>query len=480
MNADEGRRTKSEIHRLTTKAMRQPEGTSLRILLVMLGIGIAASDLISDSLLNLPPEFGLMQRLILVIGVALAASGFLVSAHTYLKWIPSFILTSTLPIITVVVMVAFLEGFFHLVSWDFANQEKAFMSWPTYFRWPTDPIGDIYFKRPGPETYVGKPLTTFLMKSDILNDSYQDEAQITATYDANGFRNPIDLIDWDIVVIGDSFVELGYLGYEDLYTTLIGKILSLRVKNLGVSYTGPLTYIYYLRNYGKALSTRHAIMVFFEGNDLEDLSVESNSLERYKARGERPYRNFNKQSSLIRAIRGWVFGSTDSHSELFPIASRSRSSKLSPDAYFLGSKTIPITLGYSPPRTDQLTVKQKFSLNAALAQWAITANSMNIKPWLLYMPCKRRVLDGHLSFMPHADERLITWKPTDLPDLLRSLSDSYKIEFIDPTPALAAEANQGVLTYNSIADTHLNHHGSQIVASVVSGSLRSYFLQANN
>ena len=315
MNADEGRRTKSEIHRPATKAMQQPEGTSLRILLVMLGIGIVASDLIFDSLLNLPPEFGLKQRLVLVIGIALAASGFLVSANTYLKWIPSFILTSTLPIVTVVVMVAFLEGFFHLVSWDFANQEKAFMSWPTYFRWPTDPIGDIYFKRPGPETYVGKPLTTFLMKSDIPNDSYQDEAQITATYDANGFRNPTDLFDWEIVMVGDSFVELGYLDYEDLYTTLIGKILSLRVKNLGVSYTGPLTYIYYLRNYGKALSTRHAIMVFFEGNDLEDLSVENNSLERYKALGERPYRNFIKQSSLIRAIRGWVF--------VRPIATRS-------------------------------------------------------------------------------------------------------------------------------------------------------------
>jgi hypothetical protein len=379
-----------------------------------------------------------------------------------------------------VVLVAFLEGFFHLISWDFANQEKAFRSWPTYFRWPTDPIGDIYFKRLGPETYVGKPLTTFLMKSDIPNDAYQDEAQITATYDANGFRNPTDLIDWEIVVVGDSFVELGNLDYEDLYTTLAGKTLSLRVKNLGVSYTGPLSYIQYLRDYGKGFSTRHAIMVFFEGNDLEDLSVENNYLERYKVTGKRPYRNFIKQSSLIRAIRGRVFASSDSRSELFPNASRSRTNKLTPNAYFLGSKKIPITLGYSPPRTDQLTVKQKSSLNAALAQWAITATSMNIKPWLLYMPCKDRVLDGHLSFMPHADERLITWKPTDLPDLLRSLSDLNKIEFIDPIPALAAEAKAGILTYNSIADTHLNRHGAQIVAAVVSRALRAHLSQANN
>lgn len=82
--------------------------------------------------------------------------------------------------------------------------------------------------------------------------------------------------------------------------------------------------------------------------------------------------------------------------------------------------------------------------------------------------------------MPHTDERLITWKPTDLPDLLRSLSDLNKIEFIDPTTALAAEAKRGILTYNSIADTHLNRHGSQIVALAVSRALRLHLPHANN
>lgn len=80
-----------------------------------------------------------------------------------------------------------------------------------------------------------------------LDEAYRNERPVTVAYDEQGFRNPDDLIDWDIVVVGDSFVELGYLPYEDLYTTRLGRLLGCRVKNLGCSYTGPFTYDYYLK-----------------------------------------------------------------------------------------------------------------------------------------------------------------------------------------------------------------------------------------
>jgi hypothetical protein len=41
---------------------------------------------------------------------------------------------------------------------------------------------------------------------------------LEAAYDRDGFRNP-DLEDWQVVVIGDSLTEQGYLPEEDLFTS---------------------------------------------------------------------------------------------------------------------------------------------------------------------------------------------------------------------------------------------------------------------
>src|SRR5205814_7470894 len=98
-----------------------------------------------------------------------------------------------------------------------------------------------------------------------------------------------------------SFVELGYLPMDQLFTTILGQSLGLRVANFGTSYTGPLTQLSYLQDYGIAQSTRRSVIVFFEGNDLSDLSAESADAEKLKLTGKRPYRKFTKQPSAIKA-----------------------------------------------------------------------------------------------------------------------------------------------------------------------------------
>ena len=61
--------------------------------------------------------------------------------------------------------------------------------------------------------------------------------------------------------------------YDQLFTTILGKMLNIRVLNLGVSHTGPLTQLSYLQDYGVSPSTKHVVIVFYEGNDLSDLRV---------------------------------------------------------------------------------------------------------------------------------------------------------------------------------------------------------------
>jgi hypothetical protein len=78
-----------------------------------------------------------------------------------------------------------------------------------------------------------------VLASGLHSNGGLDEAVSTIRYDGDGFRNPQDLDDWDLVVIGDSIVESGYLPYDALLTTQLGRLLDARVKNGGVSYTGP-------------------------------------------------------------------------------------------------------------------------------------------------------------------------------------------------------------------------------------------------
>src|SRR5262249_46112346 len=141
--------------------------------------------------------------------------------------------------------------------------------------------------------------------------AYRDAPSVATTYDAEGFRNPDSLTDWEIVVVGDSFTELGFLPYEDLFTTKLGNALGLRVKNLGVSYTGTFTQTFYLRAYGKAPSTTDAVLVFFEGNDFLDLGLEDRRLTQARASGAPPkppadmpnlLQALPKQTSFVRAL----------------------------------------------------------------------------------------------------------------------------------------------------------------------------------
>ena len=215
---------------------------------------------------------------------------------------------------------------------------------PPFFRYPMVPTGDVYFRRQGPQQWTGLVLNTMVRQLSLAPNPYGAEPTLTITYERDGFRNPESLRDWEISIAGDSFTELGYLPYEELFTTRLGASLQVRVRNLGVSYTGPLTQLSYLRDYGLSPKTRDVFITFFEGNDLGALDWEYSSLERWRTTGEREYRQFQTQSSFTRAL--WQFFDT-------------LNGKVRPadpiNAYFTApTGATPVTLVYTPPSRAQL------------------------------------------------------------------------------------------------------------------------------
>jgi hypothetical protein len=270
---------------------------------------------------------------------------------------------------------------------------------------------------------------------------------------------------WEIVVIGDSFVELGHLPYKDLFTTHIGKLLNIKVKNLGVSHTGPLTHCFYLKQYGYSPNTRHAILIFFEGNDIKDLLYEAQQVQKFRLTRKRDYRNLERQTSFLKAIYRSLYGIV--RVELF------QGRKYYPNAYFISRNgKVAVSVVFTPPSRNQLTSEQIALLDTTLFKWSETAKSLGMMPWLVYMPSKRRVLDSHLKFMESAKQEVIDWRPTDLPEFVSNLSKKNGMNFIDVTPELIRETENGSLTYNPVWDTHLNYKGSFIVGRVIAGELR--------
>lgn len=358
-----------------------------------------------------------------------------------------------------------VEIVFRSIEYDFSHQSKLFDSTPIYYRQPTVPAGSVFFRKDGPTVWHGNALLQGLKMMGGLDPAYDDNPIATIRYDHLGFRNPDSLHDWGIVVVGDSFVELGYLPYESLFTTLIGTALHTDVKNLGVSHTGLWSYNYFLEAYGKSRSTRLAIMVFFEGNDIRNTEDETQQLHDLETTGIRPYRVPERQTSFIRAIAnlaGYKKKKGKEHKRLFRNA-----------FYTAGGKHTPISVSYAVPTSSDLTEQQKKGLEKALLVWAKTANNLEMQPWLVYMPSKRRVLDGFLEFEDKAPEKVRNWQQGDLPDFIAKLCQKTGIEFIDVTPGLAEQTRNGVLTYNPVWDTHLNKEGSMVVADIVSRAIRA-------
>ena len=335
--------------------------------------------------------------------------------------------------------------------------------YPVCFRLPDKPLGDIYFQRAGPFTWTGRPLSSILRLMHATDQAYEDEVTITTSYDADGFRNPDNQTDWDVVVVGDSFVESGALPFEQIFTTHAARLSGLSIRNLGVCNTGTLAHLEYLRRFGKGSSTRHAVLAFYDGNDVLDTATELAELNEFRATGIRPYRTPLPQRSLLKASYQMV--------QRFVRPSQSRRFQ---DAWLIsGGNETPITMRPSPMPLDPetMTDEQLRMLADVVKDWAQTARELGMKPWLLYIPSNNRTYHGLVRLDSHAEPSARRWKPGTLPTHMQKLCTDNEIEFVDACGPMREAAEKGILVYNPILDTHLNAEGSRRIGELLAKNL---------
>ncbi len=365
---------------------------------------------------------------------------------------------------------AVVELGFRAARFDFEFKRQAIEKTPIFYRQPLVPMGDGLFHREGPARWEGQVLAPMLARHRVPERFRPHEPPRVIEYDRDGFRNPPGLADWEIAVAGDSFTELGQLPEDALFTTRLSIGIGLRVRNLGVSYTGPWSQVAYLGRFGRAASLRHAVLAFFEGNDLADVVREGRQMRAARARAAQGLAPVDKrallaalepQSSFLLALRRAIASLSQDRAPLLP------------NARFAGAAgPVPVTVTYTPASLAESSGEVRQQLEAALRAWARTARAAGAEPWLLFLPTKRRVLHGRLDFEPDSPESLRFWTPSPLPEELRKLAEALEIRFLDATPSLVGEAAEGRLPYEAVWDTHLDRHGAEVVARVLEEALR--------
>jgi len=365
-------------------------------------------------------------------------------------------LAACLSVSSLVLGLATLEGLFRALQYDFDRTAAALRRLPPFFRKPDVPTGSVFYRRPGPERWTGQPLRALLDQQRIQPNPYLAEPVITVAYDALGFRNEQNLTDWEVAVAGDSFTELGHLPFGEIVTTRLGELVGKRVRNLGVSHTGPLTHLHYLETFGLAPSTRDVVILFYEGNDFADLAYEAAELERFARTGHRLARGRRPQSSFLRALRR----SWDRRS------SEPRIFAATANAWFVGSSgREAVTIVTPPILVKDLSDQTREALEVFLERYAGFAHAHGVAPRLAYLPTKETVWRDRLVLGPEAPEGWATTPRTDLPAYLTERCAAAGIAFLDLTrPLIAATERQGARLYNGMYDTHLNARGTELVA----------------
>ena len=128
--------------------------------------------------------------------------------------------------------------------------------------------------------------TNYRFATESKGDLYRHEYGVSvpdiryqSSYTEMGFRANSSSPPYQVLVLGDSFVELG-----DDSSTLserLRKESSFTTFNLGRAWYGPHQYLELFKRYGVTLKPKYAVFCFFSGNDIHDIK----EYERWRRQG---------------------------------------------------------------------------------------------------------------------------------------------------------------------------------------------------
>lgn len=300
-------------------------------------------------------------------------------------------------------------------------------------------------------------------------------------YDKNGFRNAGESRDSDIIVLGDSFIEIGETD-TDLFTQILNRVSGLSTVNLGAAWYGPFQYLEVFKRYGVERRPKYAILSFFEGNDLNDIR----EYLHWTKGGDYYHFNLSSKGVLGRyrlALResaqylteiAMSIGKTGTANE-----SREKMS-VHPDIVDLnlGGQHYKARFGYSIDTRDGSQLAQTDELKefrTLLTEFRKMCSERQIVPLLLFIPTKVHIYAEYTTKLSGANwtsirEAQIAAKD-NVRDAIIGLANDLHIQSIDLTPIFEKSAQEGKLLYYPF-DTHWNPAARDLAAEAVTRALQ--------
>jgi hypothetical protein len=307
-----------------------------------------------------------------------------------------------------------------------------------------------------------------------------------ASYTDAGFRTNSSTPPFDILVVGDSFIEVGESDDSTL-SEWLKQESGLSTMNLGRGWYGPHQYLEVFKRYGLGTNARYAMFAFFSGNDAED----TRQYMRWQKGGQRGnYYSFvvGRQNFFVRyfyavrdtfgVIRSWL----KRHFEQppGPIADLAVGKGTDPDVGLirLNAHLVPMYFIYwnQPATSTQLLERPEWkSIRAVISEFKALARQENMLPIIVFIPTKAEVYGTRFDqgsgsrFLARIQEQLRFERNTS--EALVAICEEEQVRLVNLLPTFQVLAGEGELLYYPF-DTHWNSTGRRAAAKALAQAIK--------
>jgi hypothetical protein len=310
--------------------------------------------------------------------------------------------------------------------------------------------------------------------------------QYHASYTGNGFRTNSSTPPFDILVIGDSYIEFGESD-DSTFSELLKQTSGLSTLNLGRGWYGPPQYLEIFKRYGLTAKAKYALLFFCSGNDAED----TRQYMRWQKGGEGgDYYSFivGRKNFFIRYLHAFrdtyrmildwsngYFAAWLGTKEVF-FDHDTNSKGVHPDLgmFQLNDNVVPMIVNYwnTHATSEQLLDSDEWkTLRAVMAEFKALALENAIEPIIVFIPTKVEVYgsffseqSGHRFLLKIHDQLQFE---TNSAEALEAVAREHEIKMVNLLPHFKELARQGQVLYYPF-DTHWNMAGRQAAVGVIS------------
>jgi hypothetical protein len=295
------------------------------------------------------------------------------------------------------------------------------------------------------------------------------------TLNRNGFREDHAALHPEVVVMGDSFIEIGE-NEQDTFSQRLRKTSGYSTKNYGLAWFGPYQYLEVLRHEVPKSGGRFALFCFFEGNDLVDIK----EYRKWKTGGD--YYQFK----LRPGFHLWDRFRLAINDVGQAIHSHFIEPQAKPESFFknqlvdlkLKGEHQRVVFHYKPDFRSAVQItdsEEGRDLQKILVDFKRVSAEKDFTPVVVYIPYAAHIYGAYATEKSGSDWRdrrsAILASVSNVEKAVTQMTNRAKLPLINLVNPFKEKAAQGELLYYPF-DTHWNPRGREVAAEYVGEKLR--------